>query len=43
MAEYLTKEGDVLDQIAYKYYGNTNNRVNAVVQRSSNLDWGYSQ
>ena len=27
MAEYLTKQGDVLDQIAYKYYGNTNNRI----------------
>lgn len=27
MAQYQTKEGDVLDQIAYKYYGNTNNRI----------------
>ena len=27
MAQYLTKEGDMLDEIAYRYYGNTNNKV----------------
>lgn len=27
MAKYQTKDGDVLDQIAYQYYGNTNNRI----------------
>lgn len=27
MAQYQTKENDVLDYIAYKYYGDTNNRI----------------
>ena len=27
MAQYLTKEGDMLDEIAYRYYGSTNNKV----------------
>lgn len=27
MAKYSTKDGDTLDEIAYKYYGNTNNKV----------------
>lgn len=27
MAQYLTKDGDTLDEIAYRYYGNTNNKV----------------
>jgi phage tail protein X len=27
MAQYLTKEGDMLDEIAYRYYGSTTNKV----------------
>lgn len=27
MAKYSTKDGDTLDEIAYRYYGNTNNLV----------------
>lgn len=27
MANYRTNEGDTVDYIAYKYYGNTNNRI----------------
>ena len=27
MAQYSTKDGDILDEIAYRYYGNTNNKV----------------
>lgn len=27
MAQYSTKDGDTLDEIAYHYYGNTNNKV----------------
>ena len=27
MAQYSTKDGDTLDEIAYRYYGNTNNKV----------------
>lgn len=27
MAQYLTKAGDTLDEIAYRYYGHTNNKV----------------
>ena len=27
MAQYRTKEGDTVDYIAYKYYGNTANRI----------------
>ena len=27
MAQYATKDGDTLDKIAYRYYGNTNNKV----------------
>ena len=27
MAQYSTKDGDTLDEISYRYYGNTNNKV----------------
>ena len=27
MAQYSTKDGDTLDEIAYRYYGNTSNKV----------------
>ena len=27
MAQYLTKDGDTIDEIAYRYYGNTKNQV----------------
>ena len=27
MAQYSTKDGDTLDEVAYRYYGNTNNKV----------------
>lgn len=27
MAQYLTKDGDTIDEIAYRYYGSTKNQV----------------
>ncbi|MBT0886299.1 MULTISPECIES: tail protein X [Acinetobacter] len=27
MAQYSTKDGDTLDEIAYRYYGSTDNQV----------------
>ena len=40
MAQYLTKAGDTLDEIAYRYYGNTNNKV---VERILEVNFGISQ
>ena len=40
MAKYLTKVGDTLDEIAYRYYGNTNNKV---VERILKVNFGISQ
>lgn len=40
MAQYLTKAGDTLDEIAYQYYGNTNNKV---VERILEVNFGISQ
>lgn len=40
MAQYLTKTGDTLDEIAYRYYGNTNNKV---VERILEVNFGISQ
>ena len=40
MAQYLTKAGDMLDEIAYLYYGNTNNKV---VERILEVNFGLSQ
>ena len=40
MAQYLTKAGDTLDEIAYRYYGNTNNKV---VERILEMNFGISQ
>lgn len=40
MAQYLTKDGDMLDEIAYLYYGNTNNKV---VERILEVNFGISQ
>ncbi|WP_110974780.1 tail protein X [Acinetobacter sp. WCHAc060042] len=40
MAQYLTKAGDMLDEIAYLYYGNTNNKV---VERILEVNFGISQ
>jgi len=40
MAQYLTKAGDTLDEIAYRYYGNTNNKV---VERILKVNFGISQ
>lgn len=40
MAQYLTKTGDMLDEIAYQYYGNTNNKV---VERILDANFGLSQ
>lgn len=40
MARYLTKAGDTLDEIAYRYYGNTNNKV---VERILEVNFGISQ
>ena len=39
MAQYLTKEGDMLDEIAYRYYGNTSNLV---VENIINANFGIS-
>ena len=40
MAQYLTKTGDTLDEIAYRYYGNTNNKV---VEHILEVNFGISQ
>ena len=40
MAQYLTKAGDMLDEIAYRYYGNTNNKV---VEHILEVNFGISQ
>ena len=40
MAQYLTKAGDMLDEIAYLYYGNTNNKV---VERILEVNFSISQ
>jgi len=40
MAQYLTKAGDTLDEIAYRYYGNTNNKV---VERILEVNFGISK
>ena len=40
MAQYLTKAGDALDEIAYRYYRNTNNKV---VERILEVNFGISQ
>ena len=40
MAQFLTKAGDTLDEIAYRYYGNTNNKV---VERILKVNFGISQ
>lgn len=40
MAQYLTKTGDMLDEIAYRYYGHTNNKV---VERILDANFGLSQ
>ncbi|MDH1518501.1 tail protein X [Acinetobacter johnsonii] len=40
MVQYLTKAGDTLDEIAYRYYGNTNNKV---VERILEVNFGISQ
>lgn len=40
MAQYLTKAGDMLDEIAYRYYGNTNNKV---VERILEVNFAISQ
>ena len=40
MAQYLTKAGDTLDEIAYRYYGHTNNKV---VERILEVNFGISQ
>ena len=40
MAQYLTKAGDTLDEIAYRYYGHTNNKV---VERILDANFGLSQ
>ena len=40
MAQYLTKAGDTLDEIAYRYYGNTNNKV---VEGILEVNFGISQ
>lgn len=40
MAKYLTKAGDTLDEITYRYYGNTNNKV---VERILDVNFGISQ
>ncbi|WEI04098.1 tail protein X [Acinetobacter johnsonii] len=40
MAQYLTKAGDTLDEIAYRYYGNTNNKV---VEHILEVNFGISQ
>ncbi|CAM2892405.1 tail protein X [Acinetobacter celticus] len=40
MVQYLTKAGDTLDEIAYRYYGHTNNKV---VERILGVNFGISR
>lgn len=40
MVQYLTKADDTLDEIAYRYYGHTNNKV---VERILEANFGISQ
>ena len=40
MAQYLTKAGDTLDEIAYRYYGHTNNKV---VEHILEVNFGISR
>ncbi|RZG78571.1 phage tail protein [Acinetobacter sp. WCHAc060033] len=40
MARYLTKAGDTLDEIAYRYYGSTDQQV---VETMINANFGISE